>query len=110
MAEYFSFGKTEIKDFSDENIKKMYDEGFVFTRIGKGIMNQTRSLRINLAKFELNSENRRVLGKVDGLLADGSTLPISAETYDWQIQKLAKDFYTKKLGIKTSQQIKLKLF
>jgi len=45
----------------------MYDHGYVFTRIGKGVMHQTRSVRVDLAKFELTSENRRVLKKVGAM-------------------------------------------
>lgn len=54
----------------------MYDEGFVFTRIGKGVMHQTRSVRIDLSRFELSSENRRILKKVEELVINTRQLPI----------------------------------
>lgn len=84
----------------------MYNEGFVFTRIGKGVMNQTRSLRIDLSKFELSSENRRVLGKTEELIL--SAHPIPYARYDWSIHKMGKEFYAKKFGEKTFSAQKIK--
>lgn len=108
MSGYFSFGKKTITDFSEETIDKMYDNGYVFTRLGKGIMNQTRSLRIDLSKFELTSENRRVWRKTNEVKAEGWSLPFAPENYDWSIQKLAKDFYTSKFGAGTFSANKVK--
>ena len=62
---YLKWQEKTITDFSDENINNLYNEGFVFTRIEKGLMNQTRSVRINLSQFDLSSENRRVLRKTE---------------------------------------------
>jgi len=53
-----ALGRKNNNDFSEKNIAEMYDHGYVFTRIGKGVMHQTRSVRVDLAKFELTSENR----------------------------------------------------
>ena len=82
---YLSWAEKTITDFDDESIEKMYDDGFVFTRIGKGVMNQTRSLRIDLNKFELSSENKRVLKKTEDLILSVSTIPYAK--YDWSIHK-----------------------
>ena len=84
----------------------MYDRGFVFTRIGKGIMHQTRSCRINLEKFSLTSENRRILKKGEKIKAVKLELPTSE--YNWTIAKLAKDFYAAKFGdnVMSAQKIK----
>jgi len=98
MTNYFKWDTKTITDFSESNIAQMYDEGYVFTRVGKGIMNQTRSLRINLKNFSLNSENRRVLRKTDGLKMFSSPLPLCLADYDWRIQKLGKDYYETKFG------------
>ncbi len=49
---------------SEKEISEMYAHGFVFTRIAKGVMQQTRAVRIDLKKFELSSENRRILRKI----------------------------------------------
>lgn len=69
----------------------MYKEGYVFTRLGKGVLDQTRSVRIDLSKFELSSENRRVLRKTEDLSLKIS--PIPYKSYSWEIGKMAKDFY-----------------
>ena len=52
---YLTWAEKTITDFSDANINSLYNEGYVFTRIGKGVMQQTRSVRIDLSKFELSS-------------------------------------------------------
>ena len=69
-------------------------------------MNQTRSLRIDLQKFSLSSENRRIVKKTEGLELDVMTLPYS--DYHWSIGKLAKDFYTTKFGDGTFSANKVK--
>lgn len=96
MEGYLSWNKKTITDCSEENISKLYDEGFVFTRLGKGMMTQTRSVRIDLKKFEPTSENRRVLKKTDGLEMKIVRLP--HPDYDWRIHKMGFDFYTRKFG------------
>jgi len=74
----------------------MYSRGYVFTRIGKGVMQQTRSVRIDLSKWAPTSENRRVLKKTENLALQSTGVPIS--DYDWALGKLAKDFYEEKFG------------
>ncbi len=96
MDGYLSWGEKTITDFYDENIDSLYNEGYVFTRLGKGVMTQTRSLRIDLDKFELSSENRRVLKKIEGLNLNITAIPY--KQYAWQIGKMAKDFYDTKFG------------
>jgi arginyl-tRNA--protein-N-Asp/Glu arginylyltransferase len=56
-------------------------------------MNQTRSFRIDLSKYEASSENRRILRKSEhiSLLVE----PVPYEKYSWAVGKLAKDFYEK---------------
>jgi len=103
---YLSWAAEEISDFSEKNISAMYERGFVFTRLGKGAMTQTRSVRIDLSKFELSSENRRVLRKVENLKME--IVPLPHPNYDWQIHKMGFDFYTKKFGAKTFSANKIK--
>ena len=93
---YLKFKELTIEDFSPENINSLYNQGYVFTRVEKGYMNQTRSLRIDLSKFELSSENRRVLRKSESLKLETKDLPMS--DYHWSLGKLAKDFYDTKFG------------
>lgn len=103
---YLHWNEKTITDFSDENIAAMYAGGYVFTRIGKGIMHQTRSVRIDLNKFTPTSENRRILKKTEGIELSGSELPFDG--YDFTIGKMAKDFYQNKFGsgIMSAQKIK----
>ncbi len=84
----------------------MYDDGYVFTRLGRGIMQQTRSVRIDLSKFELTSENRRILKKTDDLVMVVENLPL--KNYNYSIGKLAKDFYESKFGPKIMSAQKIK--
>jgi arginyl-tRNA--protein-N-Asp/Glu arginylyltransferase len=103
---YLHWNEKTITDFSDANIANLYDQGYVFTRIGKGVMHQTRSLRIDLSRFELSSENRRILKKIEDI--SFRTVAISLPDYTWEIGKLAKDFYDMKFGpdIMSAQKIK----
>lgn len=94
--EYLHWKEETLTDFSESNISSHYNNGFVFTRIGKGVMHQTRSVRIDLSKFELSSENRRILKKIEGIEMKEFTLPYA--DYRWEIGKLAKDFYDTKFG------------
>lgn len=103
---YLVWAEKTITDFSDASINKMYDAGFVFTRMGKGMMNQTRSLRIDLSKFSLSSENRRVLKKTDEIKL--ATTPLPYTNYSWEIGKLGKDFYDTKFGEGTFSANKVK--
>jgi arginyl-tRNA--protein-N-Asp/Glu arginylyltransferase len=91
---YLNWKEEKIIDESSETINRMYDNGFVFTRIAKGIMQQTRSVRIDLSKFELSSENRRILRKGETIMMEIHNIPFSK--YTWGIGKVAKDFYDKK--------------
>ncbi|MFA6432664.1 MAG: GNAT family N-acetyltransferase [Candidatus Paceibacterota bacterium] len=94
--EYLCWKEEIITDFSEANVAKKYNEGFVFTRIGKGVMQQTRSVRIDMSRFELTSENRRILKKTEGVELKGFELPL--KDYDFKVGKLAKDFYDEKFG------------
>ena len=96
---YLKWNSQTINDFSDNNINLLYNDGFLFTRTGKGEMYQTRSLRIDLSKFNLNSENRRILKHTANINLEISAIPYT--NYHWGIHKLGKDFYTAKFGEKT---------
>ena len=103
---YLSWDKRTISDFSDKNINSLYENGFLFTRQGKGEIYQTRSLRIDLSKFELNSENRRVLRHVENIKLEVYAIPYA--DYHWNVHKLGKDFYETKFGEKTFSAQKIK--
>jgi arginyl-tRNA--protein-N-Asp/Glu arginylyltransferase len=103
---YLHWNEKTISDFSPNAVQALYEDGWVFTRKSRGTMHQTRSLRINLSKFELTSENRRILKKMKGVDIMAARLPY--ENYSWIIAKMAKDFYEKKFGpgIMTANKIK----
>ena len=96
MSHYLHWNQQTIQDFSEKNITAQYNDGYVFTRVGKGHMDQTRSVRIDLSQFELSSENRRILRKTEELAVHTIALP--HQNYHWSIGKLAKDFYETKFG------------
>jgi len=106
MDGYLSWDNKTIVDFSEKNIEAMYARGYVFTRLGKGAMTQTRSLRIGLDKFELSSENRRVLRKTEDIILSALALP--HPHYDWRIHKLGVEFYSAKFGQGTFSANKIK--
>lgn len=103
---YLHFQEQTITNFSDDSVNSFYNNGFVFTRISKGGMQQTRSLRINLEKFELSSENKRILRKNEAININSHPLPY--QNYNWTIGKLGKDFYTTKFGDGTFSANKIK--
>lgn len=103
---YLKWKEQTITDFSDNNINSLYNGGYLFTREHLGSMYQTRSLRIDLSKFELSSENRRILKKTENLLLTPYSLPYS--NYTWEIGKIGKDFYTTKFGDGTFSANKIK--
>ncbi|HEY9583288.1 MAG TPA: hypothetical protein VJK09_03235 [Candidatus Paceibacterota bacterium] len=104
---YLTWDEKTITEFADMHIESMYDMGYVFTRIGKGNMQQTRSLRIELKKFELSSENKRILKKTDNLTLTVHDLESGNFEYKWGMAKLAKDFYDR-FGEKTFSANKAK--
>ncbi|CAG1021528.1 hypothetical protein DOJK_01057 [Patescibacteria group bacterium] len=104
--EYFKTDQMLIADFSDTHISELYAKGYVLTRLEKGIFNQTRSLRIDLSKFELNSENKRILKKNEDLIIKYHILPY--KNYTWEIHKLGKEFYSVKFGDGTMSAAKIK--
>lgn len=90
---YLSWDEKKIDDFDSGTIEEMYDRGYVFGRVERGLMHRTRSFRVDLSKFEPSSENRRILRKAEHLALGVENIPF--EGYSWKIGKLAKDFYEK---------------
>jgi hypothetical protein len=103
---YLIWNTKIITDLSDNNINTLYDRGYLFGRTGKGEMYQTRSLRIDLDKFKLSSENKRILKKTAEL--ELKATPIPYPDYHWSIHKMGKDFYDTKFGSKTFSANKIK--
>jgi arginyl-tRNA--protein-N-Asp/Glu arginylyltransferase len=103
---YLIWNKKTIADFSEKNINSIYNDGYLFGRAGHGEMYQTRSLRIDLSKFILSSENKRILRKTENIFLESHPLPYAS--YHWSIHKLGHDFYSKKFGEKTFSANKIK--
>lgn len=103
---YLNWDEQTITDFSPENLSTMYDRGFVCTRPEAGLMQQTRSIRIDLSQFEPNSENRRILRKTAHLTMEHHSLPYAE--YSWEIGKMGKAFYDTKFGEGTFSANKIK--
>ncbi len=106
MKAYLKWDEKIITDFSDTNMNDLYTQGYLFGRQEKGGIYQTRSVRINLSKFELSSENRRILRKTEDIQI--GFLPLPFPDYHWSIGKLAKDFYDTKFGDGTFSANKVK--
>lgn len=103
---YLYSKKITTKDNNEKEIESLYNEGFVFTRLGKGAMSQIRSLRVNLGKTQLSSENKRVLKRTESITCSLETLPF--RSYHWTIGKMASDFYSTKFGEGTMSANKIK--
>lgn len=103
---YHFFEEIIIDKFNDNYISELYSRGFKFTRIGRGVLQSSRSIRVNLDKFELNSENRRILRKNSTLNICFETLPY--KKYDWKVGKSCKDFYLLKFHNKIFSISKIK--
>lgn len=104
--QYLSWSQKKVENDNDREIENLYQSGYLFTRLAKGIMQKTRSVRIDLKKFKLSSENRRIIKKNTSLHLQEVELPL--QKYDWSIGKLAKDFYDTKFGkgIMSAQKVK----
>jgi len=103
---YLKWEEKKIADYSDKNINDLYNRGFIFTRTGKGNTYKTRSVRVDLDKFELSSENKRILRKTEEL--DLEVKPVPYLDYSWKIGKLGKGFYEEKFGKGTFSANKIK--
>lgn len=90
---YLNWDTKIVDKLSPEGVSQMYDQGYVFTRVGKGVMNKTRSFRIRMSDFDMSSENRRIARKNEHLALTARALPLPPSEYSWEIGKLAKDFY-----------------
>jgi leucyl-tRNA---protein transferase len=99
---YMIYAKKE----EDEDIDRVYSMGFLPTRIEKNLFYLSRNLRINLENFELTSENRRILKKVEGLEMESKSLENFEFSYD--ISKLAAEYFKSKFGKKIISTQKLK--
>jgi len=95
---HFPYQVWLLKESTDE-IEKIYENGFLPIRSVPNVYYLTRSLRVNLNKFEISSENRRILKKTEDFEAD--LLPLAEFKYGPKIQKFCKEYMVKKFGEKS---------
>ncbi len=105
---YLAWNNIETTDFSDTHISELYASGHVLVRTSRGKLNQTRSLRVSLPDFEPNTENRRILRKVEDMSVEAVPLPVAEADYDWNIHKLGKDYFQRKFGPQVFSANKIK--
>lgn len=89
-----------------DDIQKIYESGFLPIRSMKNVYYLSRSVRVNLDKFELSSENRRILNKTQNIEAD--LFPLCEFDYNFKVQKFCKDYGGKRFskGFLTATAIK----
>ncbi len=89
-----------------ESVDNIYKQGFLATRIQNELYYLSRNMRIDLNKFTLTSENRRVLKKNTDLKLQNYSL--KKFDFDYSISKMATDFFKAKFGksIITPQKLK----
>jgi len=92
---YFPYQVWLLKEEGDE-VEKIYANGFLPIRSIPNVYYLTRGLRVSLDKFELSSENRRILRKTENFKVD--LKPLSEFNYTPQMQKFCKDYMVKKFG------------
>lgn len=104
----FPYQVYAVKEPND-SIADLYEKGFLPTRIHKDLFYLARSLRIDLAKFSPNTENRRIFRKTDYLSFE--IFPLNQYEYHYEIGKMAVDFSKARFhGTKFTQQSVKKLF
>lgn len=92
---HFPYQVWLLREEGDE-VEKIYDNGFLPIRSMPNVFYLSRNVRVVLDKFELSSENRRILKKTENFRSD--LIPLSEFTYTKEIQKFCKDYTEQKLG------------
>jgi len=89
----------------EDSWDEIYNAGFLPMRNIPGVFYLSRNVRVNLANFELSSENRRILNKSESF--ESRLVPLNEFDYNPKVQKLCKDYANERLGgIFTSASIK----
>lgn len=101
----FPYQVYALKEDGD-SYEELYEGGLLPTRIDNRLFYMARSLRVNLERFELSSENRRIKKKASYL--EMELVPLADFDYDYPIGKLAKDFYDERFGKGTMSAQKVK--
>lgn len=79
-----------LRQDRDDDLARIYLSGFLPFRSQKDWYYLARSTRVKLGKFELSSENRRILKKMEGVTY--TVQPVEQFVYDAGVQKLCAKF------------------
>lgn len=94
-----------IRENKDET-SKIYDLGFLPTRMEEDLFYLSRNVRIDLKNFELTSENRRILKKIQGL--ELQNIELKDIHYEYSIGNIALEYFKEKFDRKIISTQKLK--
>lgn len=92
---YFPYQVWLLQEEGDE-VAKIYEAGFLPIRNLPGVYYLSRSLRVDLSKFELSSENRRILNKTADFTSD--VVSLAEFEYTPAVQKFCKDYMNQRFG------------
>lgn len=102
---YFPYQVYALKESSD-SFEQIYDQGFLPSRINKELFYLARSLRVSLIEYTPSSENRRIISKFPKLTVE--MIPVSEFNYQFEIGKIASDFYKRRVEVKGMSAQKIK--
>jgi len=94
-----------LKEEGDD-IEKIYNMGFLPSRVRLDLFYLARGLRVDIDKFEESSENRRISKKTEYMGID--VVSLDDFVYEYTIGKMGKDFYDKRFGKKVMSANKIK--
>jgi len=92
---HFPYQVWLLKEPADQ-VEKIYENGFLPIRSIKNVYYLSRSLRVDLSKFKLSSENRRILRKTQNFESD--LIPLTEFNYTPKVQKFCKDYMVSRFG------------
>jgi len=92
---YFPYQVWLLKE-SVDSVDEIYANGFLPFRDKPGVYYLARSLRVDLSRFELSSENRRILRKTENISAE--IKPLAEFSYRPEVQKLCVDYAQERFG------------
>lgn len=102
---HFPYQVYALKESTD-TYKQIYDIGFLPSRISQDLFYLARSLRVSLPEYTASSENRRIMNKFPDLSVE--MIPISEFEYQFEIGKIASDFYKRRTEVKGMSAQKIK--
>jgi len=108
-AEYSKYKfpyRVYLKKQNGDDLNKIYNMGFLASRAKKDLFYLARGLRVDLAKFEKSSENRRILKKTKYM--NLNIVDLKQFEYDFTIAKMGKDFYERRFGRKVMSANKIR--